>query len=101
MQNRRSSSPRQRFNDLETASALALQAMAFIAADGARTSRFLSLTGLDMASLRAGLDSADVQAAVLDYLLGDESLLLAFCAEANVPPEAIAPAHHALSQRGA
>jgi len=101
MQNRRSSSPKQRFNDLDTASALALQAMAFIVADSGHASRFLSLTGLDIATLRARLDSNDMQTAVLDYLLGDESLLLAFCAEANIPPEAIAPAHNALSQRGA
>ncbi len=100
MQKRGSPTPAQRFNDLETASALALQAVAYIVSDGIRTSRFIALTGLDMATLRTGLDGRDVQAAVLEYLLGDESLLLAFCAETDVPPEAVAPAHHMLS-RGA
>ena len=39
-------------------------------------------------------------AAVLDYLAGDEPLLLAFAADAGVQPEAVARAHAALRGPG-
>jgi hypothetical protein len=35
--------------------------------------------------------------AILDYMLGDESLLLTFCQAAGIDPMSVAPAHALLS----
>lgn len=79
--------------DAERASGLALQGLAFLAADAGRLSRFLALTGCGPADIRAQAKTPDFQASVLEYLLADESLLLVFATEAGVAPEMIAPAH--------
>lgn len=86
--------------DPDAASALALQGLGFLAADADRLSRFLALTGMGPGELRASAGSAHFQAAVLDYLLGDESLLLVFSAETGIEPESVAPAHALLCGEG-
>ncbi len=76
----------------ETAEALALQGLAFLAEDAGRMRRFLELTGLEPADVRASADSPELLAAVLEHLSGDESLLLVFAAGHGVPPQSIAQA---------
>lgn len=83
--------------DVEGASALALQGLAFLAGDAGRFSRFLALTGCGPAEIRGRAQTFDFQASVLDYLLADESMLLVFASEVGVAPEMIAPAHTLLS----
>jgi len=77
-------------HDAET---VALQALAFLAADDERLEQFLALTGMAPDQLRAGLSEsagrAAILGAVLDHLLGWEALLLDFAAEAGLPPESI------------
>ncbi len=80
----------------DDAEALALQALTFLLSDGARMSRFLSLTGIAPEGLREAAASRALQAATLEYLLGDESLLLMFCQEAGIAPASVAPAHAVL-----
>ncbi len=70
----------------EEAEALALRAVAFLAAEPERFGRFLALTGLGPAEIRTQVKDPAFLGAVLDYLLGDEILLLAFCAAENVDP---------------
>ena len=70
---------------------IALQALAFLAADGGRLERFLALSGLDGATLKARADEPELLAAVLDHVLGDESLLFVFCEAARICP----PRHRA------
>ena len=82
---------------LDDAEAIALQALSFLADDPQRLSRFLSLTGIDLGQLRTEAKSREFQAAMLEYMLGDESLLLTFCQDAGVEPMAVAPAHALLS----
>lgn len=77
---------------LEAAEAIAAQGLAFLAQEPAQLSRFLSLTGLAPAEIRARAGAPEFLAAVLEYLLGDESLLLVFAERASVAPETIAPA---------
>jgi hypothetical protein len=60
----------------------------------------MSLTGLAPAELRAATEARHLQAATLDYLLTDESLLLMFCQEAGADPMTIAPAHAVLVNSG-
>ena len=81
----------------ETAEALALQGLSFLAGDADRLNRFLTLTGIDPGELRDWETNTALQGAVLEHLLADESLLLVFAAEAGVGPETIAPSHMLLT----
>lgn len=83
---------------LEDAESLALQGLTFLACDPVRMSRFFSLTGIGPDELRSWAETPRLQAAVLDHLMGDESLLLVFAAEAGIAPEDAAPARHLLSK---
>jgi hypothetical protein len=77
---------------IESAETVAAQALAFLASEEAHLFRFLALTGLDLARLRAEAGSREVLRAVLDHLASDESLLLTFAANAKLAPEAVARA---------
>lgn len=81
----------------ETAATLALTALVFLAGDGPRLGRFLALTGIEPDQLRAAADAPETLLAVLDYLLGDESLLLVFTASIGIAPETVLPARAALA----
>jgi hypothetical protein len=76
----------------ETAEAIAVQGLAFLAAEPARLSRFLVLTGLTPAQVRAQAQEPQFLAGVLEHLLADESLLLAFAANAALAPQAVVSA---------
>jgi Protein of unknown function (DUF3572) len=65
---------------LPQAELLAIAGLHYLADDGERLGRFLTLTGIGPADLRAAAGEPHLLAAVLEYLLGDEPLLLAFCA---------------------
>jgi hypothetical protein len=82
----------------DSARSLAVSALAFIAADSDRLSRFLSLTGLGPHNLRTAAADPAFLGSVLDYLAADEELLVAFAADADLKPEAVARAHDALSR---
>jgi hypothetical protein len=81
----------------EAAEALAIQALNFLATEPARLSRFLALSGLDPASIRAAAAESGFLAGVLAYLGEDESLLVAFAAEAGVTPADVDRARRALA----
>jgi Protein of unknown function (DUF3572) len=78
--------------DLDAAEAIALQGLAFLAEDAARLQRFLMVTGLDPGEIRARAGTAELLAAVLEHLAGDESLLLVFAASRGIAPDDVAPA---------
>lgn len=82
------------------AEALAIEALTFLAADSERISRFLGLTGIAPETLRQAAGEPHFLASVLDYLLNDEALLLAFAANHNHRPEAIATARRRLDPAG-
>ena len=73
-----------------------MQALAFLAADDDRLGRFLALSGLDEATLRARAGEPELLAAVLDHVLSDESLLFVFCETADLAPDAPRQARRAL-----
>ncbi len=52
-------------------------------------SRFLALTGLTPDQIRAQVETPEFLAAVLEHLVGDESLLLVFAANTSVAPETV------------
>jgi hypothetical protein len=76
---------------------VAIAALAFIAEEPERLGQFLALSGLGPDSLRAAAGQPDFLAGVLDHMLGDETLLLAFAQHAEIDPEAVTRAHRALS----
>jgi hypothetical protein len=83
----------------EEAEGLAAAALGFIAADDERVARFLALSGIHPAELRQSAAEPGFLTGVLDFLLGDENLLLAFAGEASVPPERIGAAQRLLDGR--
>lgn len=75
---------------------IAIAALAFLAEDGEVLGRFLGATGLGPDTLRAAAAEPGFFAAVLEYLMGDESLLLTFAERERMRPLLIAAARHAL-----
>lgn len=82
--------------NLEDAEGIAAQGFAFLAAEPPRLMAFLAATGLELDDIRQSAGTREFLAAVLDYLLRDESQLLVFSAEASIPPEQVTMAAHIL-----
>lgn len=80
----------------DKAGTLALEALAWLLDDAGRAGAFLTATGIGPAALRAQAGSEDLAAALLDHLMADEALLLAFCGDRGRPPAAIADARRHL-----
>jgi hypothetical protein len=78
---------------LEVAEGLAIQALTFIAGDSERLGRFLAVTGIGPAEIRAASREPRFLAGVLEYLASDERLAAAFAAEAGCDPADLAKAH--------
>ena len=81
----------------DEAERLALAALEFMSGDEERISRFLNLSGLDPGSLRKAAAEPGFLPGVLDYVAGDEALLLAFAETAGIAPERIGQARQLLS----
>ncbi len=80
----------------EGAEMLAIGALAFIAEDPERMDAFLGATGIGPEAIRDAARSPDFLAGVLEHMLTDESLLLAFAERAGLDPAEIARAQRAL-----
>lgn len=83
----------------QKAEALAIQALSFIAGDSERLGGFLAATGLGPAEIRAAAREQHFLAGVLDHLLSDDNLLLAFTADAGVEPKEVIQAQATLGGR--
>ena len=82
----------------DRAESIGFSALLFLAGDTERLSQFLTVTGVEPAQLRLDARSPQLLAAVLEYLLQDESLLLVFCASDGIAPEDVAPSRRALAE---
>ena len=80
----------------ENAEILALQGLGWLAGEPEELQKFLDLSGVDLAGLRAAAGTPEMGVAILDYLLGHEALLLRFCDSADVPPKDLHLARHVL-----
>jgi hypothetical protein len=80
----------------EAAEALAIQALTFNAQDAERLGRFLAVTGIGPAEIRAASNEPGFLGGVLDYLASDEPLLLDFAATTEVEPATIEKARAVL-----
>jgi hypothetical protein len=77
---------------------MAISALSFLASDSQRLDRFLSVTGLGPANLRAAAASPSFYGSVLAYLVADEPLLVEFAAEAGLTPEDVVRAQAQLER---
>ncbi len=77
---------------------LAIQALTFIAEEPERLNRFLEMTGLSLGEIRAAAGAPGFLAGILEHMLGDESLLIAFATSAGIDPAEVARARSALGK---
>src|ERR1700720_1710184 len=82
----------------QTAEMLAVQALAFIAEDDGRLSGFVASTGIAVQSIRDAAREPNFLAGLLEHILADENLLIAFAASAGIDPAEVAPARQALGE---
>jgi hypothetical protein len=83
----------------EAAETLAVQALAFIAEDPQALSRFLDASGLAAEHIRMAARQPRFLAGVLEHMLTDESLLVAFAQSAGIDPGHVARAARLLGGR--
>ena len=83
--------------DIDRSAAISLRVLAFLADDRDRLQRFLNLTGIAPDVLAVLAPDPHFQAAVLEYLLADEPLLLEFCGNAKIDPSQPAKALRVLT----
>ena len=81
---------------LDAASVIALQALAWLAGDADRLGQFMAVSGADQADLRARAAEPEFLAAVLDHLLSEDRWVLDFCADHGLPPGGLLAARGAL-----
>jgi len=80
----------------ESAQTVALQALGWLATQDDAFHAFLGASGLGHSDLRDRADDPEMLGAILDFLLSDEALLIAFCTDVGLPPETPMQARAAL-----
>lgn len=77
--------------------ALAIEGLAFIAADQQHLDRFLALSGLAPGEIRQAAAAPGFLAAVLEFIGESDAMTLAFAQAAGVSPEMVAQARERLA----
>ncbi|MBH0236582.1 DUF3572 domain-containing protein [Methylobrevis albus] len=77
--------------------AIAIAALGHLAGDSEALGRFLALSGIGPADLRAAAQEPGFLVGVLEFFLEDETRLLAFAANEGLRPTMIAAARFALA----
>ena len=80
----------------ENAEALAIQALAYVAADSELLPRFLAITGIEAGDVRRAASEPGFLAGVLQFIAAHEPTLLRFCEETGTPPQNVSSAMRAL-----
>lgn len=75
---------------------LALKALTFLAQSPEDLDRFLALSGVQPADLRARASDPEILAAVLDFLLTDDGRITGFCEQEAIDPKELQAARRAL-----
>jgi hypothetical protein len=83
------------------AETLALKGLAFLAGDPQKLLRFLAATGLELDDLRARAGEPELLAAILDFLLSEDALLIEFSASERLDADLVHGARRALPGAGA
>jgi Protein of unknown function (DUF3572) len=79
------------------AAELAIAALTFIAEEPERLGHFLALSGIGPESLRAAAREPSFLLGVLDHLVSDETLLLAFAERSAIDPTDVTRARDVLA----
>jgi hypothetical protein len=82
---------------IESAETLAVDVLAWLAGEPEALARFLSLSGIEPATLRTAAADPGFLAGVLDFTCGDEALLTAFAGHAGIRPERVVAARRTLN----
>ena len=83
----------------EAAEIMAIQVLTFIAEEPERLARFLDATGIEATQIRAAARERGFLAGVLEHMLADESLLIAFASSTGIDPAEVARARGALGNK--
>ena len=83
--------------DRNEAERIAVAALAFLAGDHGRLTRFLDVTGLAPARIRDAAGEPGFLAAVLDHLAGDDELIVGLAGLLRIRPEDVVEARRVLS----
>lgn len=83
----------------EAAEELAIAALAFVAQAPDRLASFLAATGLQADAIRLAAQEPGFLAGVIEHILGDENLLIAFAQSAGIDPADVARAAAVLGSR--
>ena len=75
---------------------LALNALTFLAHSDEELDRFVALSGILPADLKAHADDPDILAAVLDFILADDKRVIDFCESASIDARTLHAARRAL-----
>ncbi len=81
----------------EIAESLAIEALAFLAQDHERLGGFLGRTGMGPETVRKAAADPAFLAGVLDHLVADEPLLVAFAQHAAIDPRTVERAQAVLA----
>jgi hypothetical protein len=82
----------------DEARVIALKALTFLVADPNRLSRFMALTGTAPETIRASASMPGFLSGVLEYLCGDQSLLLGLAGLEEIDPDRIEAAARCLAE---
>ncbi len=80
----------------QSAELIAIKGLQYLAGDPEQLSRFLALSGCEPHELRQNADSPEFLAGVLEFFMGNEPTLLAFCADHAINPDDIGKAQQCL-----
>ncbi|MCT8159586.1 DUF3572 domain-containing protein [Pseudoruegeria sp. SHC-113] len=84
----------------DNAQVLALQALGWLASNDDLLPVFLGASGASLTDVRARAAEPEFLASVLDFLLMDDAWVIGFCADCNLPNEALMQARAALPGGG-
>ena len=76
----------------QAAEETAIAILAWLASEPEMLSHFLALSGVDAGQLRQAVNDPGFLAGMIDFLMGHEPTLLAFCEASGTHPEAVANA---------
>lgn len=82
----------------EKAEIVALEGLGWLAGEPDSIQKFLNLSGIDAADLRQAAGEPGTGVAVLDFLLGQDELLMKFCEAAELEPRQVHAARAALGR---
>ncbi|MGB6534954.1 MAG: DUF3572 domain-containing protein [Xanthobacteraceae bacterium] len=80
----------------ERAKTLAIEALGFIAEQPQSLARFLDASGIEAEEIRTAARGDGFLAGVLEHMLSDETLVLAFAARAGIDPAEVGQAARTL-----